>query len=119
VTGRVQCGILVSQGPGSGSLRGGGATMDAFVRLLGDFLDRPLNDGTGLTGSFDLELQFTAERSSTPGAPAPGGLAAAVGVDDVPSVFTAIREQMGLRLDAQNGPAELWVIDAVSQPTLD
>jgi len=119
VAGRVQCGILVSQDKGSGSLRGGGATIDNFVRLLGDFLDRPLNDGTGLTGAFDLELQFSGERSSTPGAPVPGGLPAASTPDDVPSVFTAIREQMGLKLDAQKGRADVWVIDAVAHPTLD
>ena len=119
VAGRVQCGILASQGPGSGSLRGGGATIDNFVRLLGDFLDRPLNDDTGLTGVFDLELQFTAERSSTPGAPVPGGLATATSPDDAPSIFTALREQMGLKLDAQNGHADVWVIDAVAPPALD
>jgi uncharacterized protein (TIGR03435 family) len=118
VAGRVQCGILVSQGPGSGSVRGGGATVDNFVRLLGDFLDRPVNDSTGLVGAFDLELQFTAERSSTPGAQVPGGLATAASPDDVPSVFTALREQMGLKLDAQRGRADVWVIDAVSRPTL-
>jgi uncharacterized protein (TIGR03435 family) len=119
VAGRVQCGILVSQDKGSGSLRGGGATIDNFARLLGDFLDRPLNDRTGLAGAFDLELQFSGERSSTPGAPVPGGLPAAPAPDDVPSVFTAIREQMGLKLDAQKGRADVWVIDAVSRPTLD
>jgi uncharacterized protein (TIGR03435 family) len=119
VAGRVQCGIMVSQGPGSGSLRGGSATIDNFVRLLGDFLDRPLNDGTGLTGLFDLELQFTAERSSTPGAPVPGGLATASSPDEIPSVFTALREQMGLKLDAQRGRADVWVIDSISPPTLD
>jgi uncharacterized protein (TIGR03435 family) len=119
VAGRVQCGIMVSQGPGSGSLRGGGATIDNFVRLLGDFLDRPLNDDTGLAGAFDLELQFTAERSSTPGAPVPGGLPPAASPDDVPSLFTALPEQMGLKLDAQRGRADVWVIDDVSQPTPD
>ena len=72
---RVQCGILVSQGPGSASLRGGSATIESFARLLSDFLERPLNDETGLTGTFDLELQFTAPRSSSPGAATPGGLA--------------------------------------------
>jgi uncharacterized protein (TIGR03435 family) len=118
VAGRVQCGIMVSQGPASGSLRGGGATIDTFVRLLGDFLDRPLNDGTALRGSFDLEFQFTAERSATPGAPAPGGLPTASSPDEVPSVFTALREQLGLKLDAQRGRADVWVIDAVSEPTL-
>jgi uncharacterized protein (TIGR03435 family) len=119
VAGRVQCGILVSQGPGSGSVRGGGATIENFVRLLGDFLDRPLNDDTGLTGVFDLELQFTADQSSTPGASVPGGLATATSPDDVPSVFTALREQMGLKLEPQKGRADVWVIDAVAQPALD
>lgn len=119
--GRVQCGILVSQGPGSGSLRGGAATIENFARLLGDFLDRPLNDETGLTGTFDLELQFTAPRSSAPGAPVPGGglTAAAGSPDDIPTVFTAIQEQLGLKLDAQRGRAEVWVVDAVTAPRLD
>jgi uncharacterized protein (TIGR03435 family) len=118
--GRVQCGILVSQGPGSGSLRGGAATIENFARLLGDFLDRPLNDETGLTGTFDLELQFTAPRSAAPGAAVPGGLTAAAGnPDDIPTVFTAIQEQLGLKLEAQRGRAEIWVVDAVTPPRLD
>lgn len=117
--GRVQCGILVSQGPGSASLRGGSATIESFARLLGDFLERPLNDETGLTGTFDLELQFTAQRSSSPGAVTPGGLATAAGPDDVPTVFTAIQEQLGLKLDAQRGRAEVWIVDAASPPSVD
>ena len=119
VGGRVQCGILVSQGPGSGSLRGGGATIENFARLLGDFLDRPLNDETGLTGTFDLELQFTAPRSSVPGAPVPGGLTAAAGPDDIPTLVTAIQEQLGLKLEAPRGRAEIWVVDAVTPPRVD
>jgi len=117
--GRVQCGILVSQGPGSASLRGGSATIESLARLLGDFLDRPLNDETGLTGTFDLELQFTAQRSSSPGAATPGGLASSAGPDDVPTVFTALQEQLGLKLDAQRGRAEVWVVDTASPPTVD
>jgi len=119
VAGRVQCGILVSQGPANASLRGGGATLDNFVRLLGDFLDRPLEDRTGLTGTFDLELQFTADRSATPGGAVPGGLAAPGRPDDVPSVFTALQEQLGLKLDAERGRADVLVVDAAALPALD
>jgi uncharacterized protein (TIGR03435 family) len=119
VAGQVQCGILVSQGPGSASLRGGGATLENFVRLFGDFLDRPLTNSTGLTGQFDLELQFTAPRSATPGAVVPGGLAAAANLDDLASVFTAVREQLGLTLENRRGQADVWVIDAVASPTRD
>jgi uncharacterized protein (TIGR03435 family) len=115
--GRVQCGILVSQGPGSGSLRGGAATIDSFARLLGDFLERPLNNETGLTGTFDLELQFTAPRSSSPGAAAPGGLSTSPSPDDIPTVFTALQEQLGLKLDAQRGRADVWIVDSASMPT--
>jgi uncharacterized protein (TIGR03435 family) len=115
--GRVQCGILVSQGSGSGSLRGGAATIESFARLLGDFLERPLNDETGLTGTFDLELQFTAPRSSSPGAAVPGALSTSASPDDVPTVFTAVLEQLGLKLDAQRGRADVWVVDSASLPT--
>jgi uncharacterized protein (TIGR03435 family) len=119
VAGQVQCGVLVSQGPASASLRGGGATIDNVVRLLADFLERPLLDETGLAGTFDVELQFSAPRSSTPGAAPPGGLATATGPDDAPAIFTALREQLGLRLDAQRAGADVWVVDAVSRPAVD
>jgi len=119
VAGQVQCGILVSQGPGSASLRGGAATLANFVRLFGDFLDRTLTDRTGLTGQFDLELQFAAPRSATPGAVGSGGLTAAANPDDVASVFTAVREQLGLMLESRRGQAEIWVVDAASTPSVD
>lgn len=118
VAGRVQCGVLVSQAPTSASLRGGGARFAEFVRLLGDFLDRPIVDDTGLTGTFDLELQFTADRGSVPGVGVPGGVGAAANTDDIPSIFTALREQLGLKLDARRGSAEVFVIDSVSPPSV-
>jgi len=117
--GRVQCGILVSQGPASASLRGGGAAFADFVRLFGDFLDRPIVDHTGLSGAFDVELQFAAPRSSTPGLAVPGGLAASPSGDEIPSVFTAVREQLGLKLEAERGAADVLVIDAISEPLQD
>jgi uncharacterized protein (TIGR03435 family) len=119
VAGRVRCGVLVSQAPTSASLRGGGAAFPDFVRLLGDFLDRPVIDNTKLTGTFDLELQFTSTRSAMPGAAVPGGLATAPGPDDVPSIFTALQEQLGLRLNAQSGAADVLIIDRVSPPSED
>jgi uncharacterized protein (TIGR03435 family) len=117
VGGRVQCGVLVSQAPTSASLRGGGASFTEFVRLLSDFLERPLIDNTGLDGAFDLELQFTAVRGALPGAASPGGLATAPGTDDIPSIFTAVQEQLGLKLNATTGSAEVLVIDRVTPPS--
>jgi hypothetical protein len=98
--GRVECGVLVSQTPTSASLRAGATTITEFARFLGDFLDRPLVDETGLTGTFDLDLQFSAVRSSLPGEAVPGRLGIG-NVDEVQTVFTAIQEQLGVRLDSQ------------------
>ena len=103
--GRVQCGILVSQSPVAASLRGGGATLTEFVRLFGDFLDRPLVDESGLGGLFDLELEF----ATTPASANP----------DLTVVFTAVQEQMGLRLEPKRAAVEVLVIDSVSPPSAD
>lgn len=114
--GRVACGLLVSQAATSASLRGGGQTMTDFARSLGEYVDRPLIDRTGLTGRYDLELQFTADRSALVGTPPPGGLAATVDSDIAP-LPTALLEQLGLRLESERGSVEVLVIDRVSQPT--
>jgi uncharacterized protein (TIGR03435 family) len=113
---RVGCGVLVSQAPTSASLRGGATTMAEFSRFLGDFLDRPLVDETGLAGTFDLELQFSAVRSSLPGEPVPGGLGVG-SPDEAPTVFTAIQEQLGLKLDSLRRVTDVFVIEQVSKPT--
>ena len=60
---------------------------------------RPVVDNTGLAGTFDFELQFTAERSALPGSAVPGGLTTTAAGDDIPSVFTALHEQLGLKLN--------------------
>jgi uncharacterized protein (TIGR03435 family) len=114
--GKVACGLLVSQAAGSASLRGGGQTMTDFARSLGEYVDRPLVDRTGLTGRYDLELQFTADRSALVGAPPPGGLSATVDSDIAP-LPTALLEQLGLRLVSEQGRVEVLVVDRVSQPT--
>ncbi len=117
--GRVECGLMLGQGPASASLRGGATAFDSVVRILGEFLERPLIDRTGLTGSYDLQLQFTASRGLIPGVGTPGGLAAAASPDEVPLVFTAVQEQLGLRLVPERAAADVLVIEAVSRPAED
>ena len=116
VKGRVECGLLLSQGPASASLRGGATTLARVVRILGEFLERPLIDKTDLAATYDLELQFTASRGAIPGAGTPGGLAAAASPDEIPSVFTAVQEQLGLRLVPERAATEVVVIEGVSRP---
>jgi uncharacterized protein (TIGR03435 family) len=47
----------------------------------------------------------------------PGALSTSASPDDVPTVFTAVLEQLGLKLDAQRGRADVWVVDSASLPT--
>jgi uncharacterized protein (TIGR03435 family) len=109
-------------GPGPTSMRLCGVTMAQFVdAYLPMYLDRRVVDRTGLTGGFDLALNFDS-RQMVAGAGPGGGLgvppsAAEPANSDVPSIFTALEEQLGLKLESQTGPAEVLVIDHVERPT--
>lgn len=89
-----------------------GTTMTDLARNLSPIAGRSIVDKTGLTGNFDLDLTWTPEGPAGP----PDG--AAAGGDTV-SLFTAIQEQLGLKLDAQRGPVEVLVIDSAERPVED
>jgi uncharacterized protein (TIGR03435 family) len=77
-------------------------------------VDRVVIDGTATTGRFDLELTWTPAAGEWVAPPQPGGAAAAP--VDGPSIFTAIQEQLGLKLQSQAGPVDMLVIDQVEKP---
>jgi uncharacterized protein (TIGR03435 family) len=79
--------------------------MADFILGMQFFLDRPIVDQTGLTGRYDLKLRYTYNESSTDDPNAPPGL------------FTAIKEQLGLRLKASKAPIYVLVIDRIDQPS--
>jgi uncharacterized protein (TIGR03435 family) len=85
-------------------------TMDRFARTLGQVLSRPVVNRTGLSGAYDIDLLFTPDLDFGPrgGAPPPS---------NAPTLFTALREQLGLRLDADRGPVDVLVIDRIERPT--
>jgi uncharacterized protein (TIGR03435 family) len=80
-------------------------SMPNFALNLNFYEDRPVVDQTSLPGYYDFTLKWTFDLASEgePGAP--------------PSLFTAVREQLGLRLDAVKGFAEVLVIDHVERPS--
>ena len=81
--------------------------MQAFADALGNYgLSRMVIDRTGLKGGFDIELTWKTDTTTV----------AAAG-PDAPSLFTALQEQLGLKLDAQRGPVEFLVVDTVDRPT--
>jgi uncharacterized protein (TIGR03435 family) len=77
-------------------------------------VDRPVVNKTGLSRIFDLHVQFVSP-SPPPGVPAQAG------ADDAgpPSVFTALEEALGLKLESAKGPQEFLVIDSIERPSAD
>ena len=92
---------------GQGTIMTSGVLMADFARNLSGSTGRIIVDKTGLTGPFDLDLKFT-----------PDPLGGAVGdpATDMPSLFVAIQEQLGLKLEAQRLPVEVLVIDSAQRP---
>jgi uncharacterized protein (TIGR03435 family) len=82
-------------------LWGTGVPLTEFTRILSLRAGRPVVDATDLTGSFDLDMKFTPEDVSDPA----GGA----------SLFTAIQEQLGLRLEPRRAPVNVLVIDSVER----
>jgi uncharacterized protein (TIGR03435 family) len=83
-----------------------GASMSDFAMGLQFFIpDRPIVDQTGLTGRFDIRLRYTYDESHAAGPDAPPGL------------FTAIQEQLGLKLEPVKAPVDVFVIDRVEKPS--
>jgi len=93
----------------------GGVTLQALARLLEGSVGGPVEDRTGLTGEYDIELEFLRQPALT--TVAPGESASIVG--DAPSVFTALEEQLGLKLQGQPGLLEFLVIDSIERPDPD
>jgi uncharacterized protein (TIGR03435 family) len=89
--------------------------MDYFVWRLGQLLDRPVLNRTQLNGGFDFELNYT--RDLPPGIQ-PGALLNGEPIDTSgPNIFTALKQQLGLKLEASKGPVQTLVIDRVEKAT--
>ena len=117
------CGIApFGSGANGAGLRATGQTLVPVVQLLTQAIGRPVYDKTGLTGLFDYELTFDPEVmlriASQAGVNLPPG-AANLPPSDSPSLLTAIREQLGLKIENGKGPVEVLVIDSAEMPTPD
>jgi uncharacterized protein (TIGR03435 family) len=90
------------------------ASMDYFAFRLSRILDRPVLNRTNLTGDYDFDLAFTQE---LPPGIREGALINGVPIDTSgPTVFEALRNQLGLKLESQKGPVEIMVIDHAERP---
>jgi uncharacterized protein (TIGR03435 family) len=90
---------------GNGVLSSQGATMARFASEL-SFVGRQVIDRTGLAGAFDVDLEWTPDSPGAASAPDAGA-----------SIFTAIQEQLGLKLEPSTAPLEVVVIDSAERPS--
>ncbi|HEY6392831.1 MAG TPA: M56 and DUF3738 domain-containing protein, partial [Bryobacteraceae bacterium] len=109
-----------NQGPqirmNRGLINGQAMGMAMLASQLSVPLGRTVLDKTGLTGQYDIKLEFTPEDGPGRG---PGDGAEAAPPPDAtgPSIFTALQEQLGLKLESSKGPVEIIIIDRIEKPT--
>ena len=96
-------GLMISSG--SRSLNAQGITTAGIAQELAKNVGRVVVDKMGIEGRFDVDLKWTPDDAAVGDADAP------------PSIFTAVQEQLGLKLDAQKGPVEVLVIDHLELPS--
>lgn len=108
-SGEPLCGV--TGGPGRIVVRG--FPIGVLASVLASPLQRMVVDKTGLGGTWNLEIQFTPDQ------PASLNGAVVTPSPDAPSLFTAVQEQLGLKLESSRGPVEALVIDRIARPTTD
>ncbi len=86
---------------GTMELKGVQAPLTSLARQLSNQVGRPVVDKTELKGNFDFKMTFAPDLVDSEGT----------------SIFTALEEQMGLKLDSQRGPVEVIAIDGVERPS--
>jgi len=104
----------VSNAPGY--LGAGGMALTALTPVLSRVVGRPVVDRTELAGRFDLTLEYMPEQLRQSDMPLPPG-APPPPRADAPSIFSALQEQLGLKLEAQRGPIEFLMIERIERPT--
>jgi uncharacterized protein (TIGR03435 family) len=101
--------MMMMQQDGGGSVMGIGAqktSLAEFTKILSMQLGKKVVDKTGLTGQYDFNLHWSRAAADTDASDNTAG----------PSLFTAIQEQLGLKLVPQQGPVDVLVVDHVEKP---
>ena len=115
--------------PGRARWRVVDESMEQFSKSLQAMVRRPVNDSTGLTGKYDFELTFAPATNGVdfmgrglmpgplprPPGGGPGAPEAALPDDSAPSIFSAVQDQLGLKLESKKGPVDTLVIDHIEK----
>jgi len=110
------CGMRI----GPGALSGNGVDMTFLANSLSQMVQRIVTDKTGLSGNYEFEISFTPDGPQPgPGGPLPGGAVAPPVDPNAPSIYTALQEQLGLRLEGSRAPVSVLVVDKAEPPSPD
>ena len=101
------CGTTCGMKIAAGSVRARRVPLRQFAELLSQLTGRLVIDATGLNGSFDFDMEWRPEPDT------------ASGGSDKPSLFTAVQEQLGLRLEPRRLPVPTLVVDSIERPSPD
>jgi uncharacterized protein (TIGR03435 family) len=82
------------------------STLLGLINVLSSVLGSPVTDDTGLKGSYSFSLEYTDPRDPRPR-----------DADSRPDIFSAVQEQLGLKLEAKKGPVEVLMIDHIERPS--
>jgi uncharacterized protein (TIGR03435 family) len=113
--------MMRMDGPGKMHLEGKGMTVQGFTDMLARQLGKPIFDQTAITGQYDIALDFKPEegmgmmRGMPMPMPRPEGSGPAPDNVEAPSIFTAVQDQLGLKLESKKGPVETIVVDQASK----
>jgi bla regulator protein blaR1 len=113
-------GVTMGMVPGGISWTSQAISLDYFCRILSREVGRTVLDKTGLTGNYEFSMQFTPETMamrSDSGDTAAGAPPVAVSDPGPGSIFTAVQDQLGLKLLAGKAPIEVVVIDHIERPS--
>jgi uncharacterized protein (TIGR03435 family) len=99
-----ECAPSCGMGIGAGTLSARTMPLPQLAEFLSQLTGRVTTDATGLSGAFDVDLRWNPDLQAPE-------------TNDSPSIFTALREQLGLRLESRRGPVPVLVIDSIQRPT--
>jgi uncharacterized protein (TIGR03435 family) len=109
-------GTTIDGSKGRIRVQGGDNTVSLLAEQLANSLGRPVVDETGIRGRYNITLQWAPDEGAVPN-PGATGLGATTPDSPGPSLFTAIQEQLGLKLESRKGPVQVLVIDHIEQPS--
>ena len=119
--GRTYAGPLITVDLGYTQIRGAGSSMASLAELLTQHLGRTVLNRTGLKGTYDYTLRWTRDEYQN------GIVGLAAGEQELkpqtendsspPPIFTAVQEQLGLKLESTKGPVEVLIIDHIERPS--